>query len=84
MILKTEVPPVNMNAAVHHASRRAQKKFAENIQKKKNLRLFMCTPFDRQKAAACTEREAPNDSGGQVSMLRGTSKRSAAPKVKRD
>lgn len=44
----------------------------------------MCTPFDRQKAAACTEREAPNDSGGQVSMLRGTSKRSAAPKVKRD
>lgn len=52
--------------------------------KKKNLRLFMCTPFDRQKAAACTEREAPNDSGGQVSMLRGTSKRSAAPKVKRD
>lgn len=57
MILKTEVPPVNMNAAVHHASRRAQKKFAENIQKKK-IYAFSCVHplIDRKLPHAQNER----------------------------
>ena len=72
-ILRAEVPTVNAKAVVHHTPTPRLKK-SMNMPTKTNTGLLIRTPFHRQKAATCMEQKAPNDTWGQVSTLRETSK----------
>ena len=73
-ILKSQSACCERKSCFHHTPTPKLKKKSLKMSTKTNTSLLMCTFFYRQKAPSCMEQEEPNDTWGQDSTLRETSK----------